>query len=108
MIRMRMTTPATAKNGVDVVKSGIRLSSFICSGRGSRRNHEVGARYRDDLHLLARRNLAVGCGGHVVRGAGEADEDGSKAVRRDGDGDSAGRSDHVLEAEGVRRLGLAQ
>src|SRR5204862_578935 len=44
----------------------------------------------------------------VVRRAGEADEDTAKPVGWDGDGHLAGRSDHVLQAERLCRLGPAQ
>src|SRR5437588_5605760 len=78
-IRMRMTTPVTTKNGEEVTKSGIGPSSFIGCHRG-RRHDEVGACHGHDLHLLASRDLVVGGGGHVVRGARETDHHGPELV----------------------------
>src|SRR5579864_520102 len=104
---MRMTTPVTARNGVDVKNSGIRTCSFIanCLRWG---DDEVATGDGDDLHDAAGRDLGVRRGGHVVRRAGEADEHGSEVVGRNPDRDPAGRPDHVLEVEGRGGLGLAQ
>src|SRR5712691_8054789 len=83
-IRIRMTTPVTTRNGAEVMKSGIGPSSFIGCHRG-RTNDEVGACDGHDLHLFARRDLPVGGGGHVVRGARESDHHGPELVGEDAD-----------------------
>src|SRR4029077_13102976 len=83
-IRMRMTTPVTTRNGEEVMKSGIGPSSFIGCHRG-RSHDEVGASNGHDLHLLARRDLVVGGGGHVVRGTRESDQYGPEFIGGDTD-----------------------
>src|SRR5260370_35296661 len=104
--RTRMITPVTARNGVDVAKLGIGPCSFFGRG-GDRFNHEVGAGDADHLDLVTCGDLGVGGGGEVVGGAGEADQYRAKLVGRDADRHAAGGADHVLEAEGLRRLRLA-
>src|ERR1700704_4867807 len=54
MRRMRMMTPVTARNGVEVMKLGIRPCSFIAGYRDGRDN-EVGAGHTNDLDLAAGR-----------------------------------------------------
>src|SRR5260370_22318099 len=78
-IRMRMTTAITTRNGAEVMKSGIGPSSFIGCHRG-RHHDEVGACDGHDLPLLARRDLVVGGGGHVVRGTRRKDQHGPALV----------------------------
>src|SRR6266508_1206625 len=104
---MRMITPATTRNGVEVTKSGIERAPLGAHG-GRGRDDQVGAGDRDDLDQPAGRDLGAGRGGHVVGRAGEADEDAPETVGGDGHRDLAGRADHVFETEGVGRLGLAQ
>src|SRR5712691_976260 len=106
MSRTRMMTPTTVRNGVDVAKLGIGPCSFF-GRRGDRFHHEVGAGDGDHLDLVPRGNLDVGGGGEVMRGAGEADQYRTELAGRDADRDAARRPDHVLEAERLRRLGLA-
>src|SRR6266550_2071770 len=107
MRRIRMTTPATTRNGVDVTNSGIGPCS-LRANRGCGGYDQVGAGDRDDLDHAARRYLGVGGGGHVVRRAGEADEDAAETIGWDRHRDPAGRADHVLEAESIGGLGLAK
>src|SRR5712664_1239422 len=105
--RTRMKTPVTARNGVDVTKLGIGPCSFF-GRRGDRCHHEVGAGDGDHLHLVPCGNLDVGGGGQVVSSAGETDQNRAEPVGWDADRDAAGGPDHVLEAEGLRRLCLAE
>src|SRR5947209_8780499 len=107
MSRTRMITPVTARNGVDVTKLGIGPCSFF-GRRGDRCHHEVGAGDCNHLHLVPCGNLDVGGGGEVVGGAGEADQYRTEPVGWDSDRNAASGADHVLEAEGFRRLRLAE
>src|SRR3979490_3268502 len=104
---MMMTTTATAKKGVDVTKLGIGACSFN-SGYRDGRDHEVSAGDGHDLHHASRRYLGIGGGGHVVGSAGKADENGAEMVGGDADRDTSGGTDHVIQAEGVARLGLPE
>src|SRR5579864_2704879 len=82
--RMRMITPVTARNGVDVTKSGIRTCSFSAwDWIGD--DDEVAPGDRDDLDHAACRDVGFRGGGQVVRPAGEADDDAAEPVGRDGD-----------------------
>src|SRR5713101_1357338 len=105
--RTRMITPATVRNGVVVTKLGIGPCSFF-GRRRDRCHHEVGAGDGDHFHLVPCRNLDVGGGGQVVGSAGETDQNRAEPVGWDAHRDAAGRPDHVLEAEGLRRLCLAE
>src|SRR5216684_1303602 len=105
--RTRMMTPVTARNGVDVTKLGIGPCSFF-GRRGDRCHHEVGAGDCDHLDLVPCGDLVVGGGGEVVGGAGEADQYRTELVGWDSDRNAASRADHVLEAEGLSRLRLAE
>src|SRR5216684_3307112 len=105
--RTRMMTPVTARNGMDVAKLGIGPCSFF-GRRGDRCHHEVGAGDGDHLHLVPCGNLDVGGGGQVVSSAGETDQNRAEPVGWDAHRDTTGRPDHVLEAERLRRLRLAE
>src|SRR5487761_1768571 len=107
MSRMRMITPVTARNGVEVTKLGIRTCSFIGDEREGGDN-DVAAGHAHDSDRAAWRDLGVRGGGEVVRATREADQHGAEAIRGDSDRDAPGRSDHLLEPEGVRRLGLLE
>src|SRR5579864_9213717 len=96
---MRMITPVTARKGVDMTNSGIRTCSFS-AGDWTGLNDEVAASHCDDLHDTAGSDLGVGCGSHVVRSAGKADQNGSEVVGGDPDRYAPCRPDHVLEVEG--------
>src|SRR5712692_2263090 len=102
-----MITPTTVRNGVAVAKLGIGPCSFF-GRRGDGFHHEVGAGDGDHLYVVPCGNFDVRGGGEVVRGAGEADQNRTELVGWDADRNAGRRPDHVLEAEGLRRLGLAQ
>src|ERR1700682_835735 len=104
---MMMTTRVTTRNGEVVTKLGIGPCSFI-AGYGGEGDHQVAAGDGHDLHHATHGYLRVGGGGHVVRGAGEADEDRSEMVGGDSHRHAAGGPDHVLEAECVSGLGLLE
>src|SRR6202521_476576 len=89
MRRMRMMTPVTARNGVDVIKLGIRPCSFVAGYSGGR-NHEVSAGHTNDLDLAPGRYRCIGGGGQVVGSAGEADEHSAKAIGWNSDRYAAG------------------
>src|SRR5579864_8501761 len=107
MSRMRMITPVTARNGVDVKKSGIGPCSFSAGFRVGC-DYEVATGDRDDLDHTARRDLGIRRGGHVVRRAGEADENSAEPVGRNSHRHASGCAHHVLELERAAGLGLAQ
>src|SRR5690349_8005781 len=102
-----MITPTTVRNGVDVTKLGIGPCSFF-GRRGDRFHHEVGAGDGYHLDLVPRGNLHVGSGSEVVGRSGEADQNRTELVGGDADRNAARRADHVLEAEGLRRLSLTK
>src|SRR2546423_12815004 len=102
-MRMRMTTPVTARNGLVVTKLGIGPCSFI-TGYRVEGDDEIAAGDGHDLHHPTRGYLGVGGGGHVVRGAGEADEGTAEMIRGDIHRDAARRAGPVLEAEGGGRF----
>src|SRR6267143_5734758 len=83
-IRMRITTPVTARNGLVVTKLGIGPCSFI-TGNRVKGYDEVAAGDGHDLDRPSRRYLGIGGGGHVVRGAGEADQDTAEMIRGNSD-----------------------
>src|SRR5260370_32706394 len=71
---MRMTTAVTTMKGDVAAKLGIGPCSFSsrdCAGD----DNEVPAGDGHDLDHASRGYFGIGGGGHVVRGAGEADED---------------------------------
>src|ERR1700674_4124421 len=107
MSRMRMITPVTARNGVEVIKLGIRPCSFI-AGYWDRGDHEVGTRHTHDLDSSPSGDLGIRGGGQVVGGAGEADQHRSETIGGDSDRHAAGGPNHLFQAEGVGRLCLAQ
>src|ERR1700681_3584098 len=97
---MRMTTPVTTRKGEDDAKLGIGPCSFSAGYRVGGDN-EVPAGDGHDLDHAPRRYLGIGGGGHVVRGAGEADEYRAEMVGGDSNRHAAGRAHHVLEAERI-------
>src|SRR5713226_9286493 len=104
--RTRTITPVTARNGMDVTKLGIGSGSFF--GRGGGCYYEVGSGDRNHPHLPARRDLGVGGVGHVVCRAGEPDQNRAQMSGPHADRDPAGRADHVLQAERLRRFRRAE
>src|SRR5258708_16420919 len=99
---MRITTPVTARNGLVVTKLGIGPCSFITCD-GAEGDDEVATGDGHDLHRPSRGDLGIGCGGHVVRSAGEADEYRAATVCGGGGRHPAPRSRPILQGGPVRR-----